>query len=165
MAALVPPYVFPIVAAAIVLGRCVTAVVKNRRDAQLRQEALAHPVQWSASVRVQVWARAFGLPWGSSNGPMRLNIRGGYLELAGTFPGSAALGFRWYFRSHDVRIQAVRRVGLLPLLRERIMLTGQSSGRDVKALIWSTRDTRAIWNALVDDGAIPEGPPPGGSTY
>jgi len=50
-------------------------------------------------------------------------------------------------------------------MRERIVLTGQSAGREVKALIWSWRNSRAIWDALVADDVVPEGPPPGGSMY
>ena len=159
-----PPYVSFIVLACVAAFWSVTGIVKNRKDAPLRAEALAQPVQWSDSVRVQVWDRAFGLPWGSSTGPVRLNVRGGYIELTGTFPASAAMGFRWYFRSFDIRVQMVRRIGALPLMRERVLLTGRSSGHDVRVLIWTWRNSRAIWDALVAAGASPDGPPPGGYT-
>jgi hypothetical protein len=134
-------------------------LVTRRREAPLRRDAMAQPVTWSTTaVSVSAVTRTLGIRWGSGGGAVGLNLRGGYIEILGAFPGSKFMGLEWYLRSRDVKIEALRGV-----LQRRISLKGPSAGqRDIELILWSTGDLRDVWYALIADGAIPVGPPPDG---
>jgi len=142
------PYVYLAVGALLIAAFLATGYVKRRRDEALRLEARAVPIKFAAIVAVKVRTGLFGdIP---IRGELTLRVRGGFIEVSNPFaPARVLLGQEFYLRANGVKIET----GVSSWGRDSIVISGNSSGKDIVLIISERKRIKAIWDAMVDAGA------------
>jgi hypothetical protein len=81
-----------------------------------------------------------------------------------TTPIRVLLGMEYYFKACEVSIETSREPSRNSAMNW-IVVTGSQRGREIKLAITHGNEGQLhdAWNALVAVGAVPVGPPPGGS--
>ena len=158
-------YVIP---AAVVVSACVGAGLvwlRRRREAPLRRVIRAQNVTFrTGDLDVRLKQPSGWLDWLPLNSFMALFVRGDGIEISSlVWPFRVVMGMEYYFRARETTIQ-VRRAPSRPFEPKWMVVTGRQLGKEVMLAISanSAYQLCQAWNAMVDAGAVPVGPPPGG---
>jgi hypothetical protein len=124
----------------------------HKSQADARQEAHAGDV--TASWPVEMRREGFFVFHGAGLQGGRVSLRGGFIEVAHTWPVARALNRgEFYFPARETRLWVESGV----FGRERLVISGSSGGQPARVSV--SPGSRAVleqmWNALAEAGAIP----------